>query len=264
MPATAPRKPSAVKTTRRPRNPRQAGAAPAPAPAPAPVPARTPRAGGQATRQLILETAGQVFAERGLAEGTTKEIAERAGTPMASINYHFGSREGLYEAVLIEAHRQIVSVDELAALASEAANLNAEGKLRLLLGRMAGMAGAKAPWGYRVVVREVMAPSAQFPAMIEKAILPKAALAKALIASVLGLPPSHPAVQRAITFVVLPGIVLLVLPQTAREKVLPAVGQDPQALQDDLVRYVMGGLEAIAKAHRGEKAPAAKRSSARR
>ena len=57
--------------------------------------ARTPRPDGDATRALLLETAGQVFAERGFADGTSKEICERAGTPMASVNYHFGSREGL-------------------------------------------------------------------------------------------------------------------------------------------------------------------------
>src|ERR1700759_1103959 len=79
--------------------------------------ARASRTDGSATRQHLLETAGQVFAERGFAGGTSKEICERAGTPLASVNYHFGSRESLYEAVLIEAHRQIVGLDELVALA---------------------------------------------------------------------------------------------------------------------------------------------------
>src|SRR5690349_14132568 len=81
---------------------------------------RTQRPDGSTTRQHILETAGQLFAERGFAESTSKEICTRAGTNMAAVNYHFGSRDGLYEAVLIEAHRQLVSMDELITLASEA------------------------------------------------------------------------------------------------------------------------------------------------
>jgi len=77
---------------------------------------RASRPDGAATRQHLLDIAGQVFATRGFADATSKEICERAGTPMASVNYHFGSREALYEAALVEAHRQVVSLDELTAL----------------------------------------------------------------------------------------------------------------------------------------------------
>jgi AcrR family transcriptional regulator len=83
-----------------------------------PAAARTQRTDGNTTRLHILETAGQLFAERGFAESTSKEICTRAGTNMAAVNYHFGGRDGLYEAVLVEAHRQLVSIDELVGLAS--------------------------------------------------------------------------------------------------------------------------------------------------
>lgn len=214
------------------------------------APARSPRPGGQATRQHLLETAGQLFAERGFAEGTTKEIAQRAGTPMASINYHFGSREGLYEAVLIEAHRQILSLDELLAVTQDP-DASAQDKLRSVLGRVLGMsAGRGVPWGYRVMVREVFSPSALLPVMVEKAVRPKAAAMRALMAQVLGLPETHPAVQRCVAFVVLPAIMMLVAPRDSVERVLPAMAQDPQGMQEDLLRYVMAGLEAVAAAHR--------------
>ena len=244
MKAAAPRKTRAA--------PRKTGAPPAGKTAP---PARTPRPGGQATRQHLLETAGQLFAERGFAEGTTKEIAQRAGTPMASINYHFGSREGLYEAVLIEAHRQIVNLDELLSIAQDS-DAGAEDKLRMVLARVVGMSATRnAPWGFRVMVREVLSPSAMLPSLVEKAVRPKAAVMRALIGQVLDLPDSHPAVQRAVAFVVLPAIVLMVAPREGPEKLLPALVQDPQGLQDDLLRYVMGGLQAMAQAHRAAQWP---------
>ena len=238
-------------------------AAPAKTPA-ADTPARTPRPGGQATRQHLLETAGQLFAERGFADGTTKEIAQRAGTPMHSINYHFGSREGLYEAVLIEAHRQIVSLDELLAVTQDSAT-TPQDKLRLVLGRVLGMSAERgAPWGYRVMVREVFSPSALLPVMVEKAVRPKAAALRGLMAQVLGLPDADPAVQRATAFVVLPAIMMLVVPRDGVERILPALMQDPKALQEDLVRYVMAGLEALSAAHRGAAKASAKAAPARR
>jgi TetR/AcrR family transcriptional regulator, regulator of cefoperazone and chloramphenicol sensitivity len=61
---------------------------------------RSLRADGEATRAKILESAGRLFAAQGYAEATSKEIAADADVDLASINYHFGSRSGLYLTVL--------------------------------------------------------------------------------------------------------------------------------------------------------------------
>ena len=65
---------------------------------------RVLRADGEVTRSRILEAAGELIALHGFAETPSKAIATQAGVDLASINYHFGSRGGLYQAVLIEAH----------------------------------------------------------------------------------------------------------------------------------------------------------------
>lgn len=54
------------------------------------------------TRQRILEVARQVFAERGVKEGTVREICGRAGANVAAVNYHFGGKEKLFVAVLAD------------------------------------------------------------------------------------------------------------------------------------------------------------------
>jgi len=219
-----------------------------PSPAPRPAAARIPRTSrpdGSTTRLHILETAGQLFAERGFAESTSKEICTRAGTNMAAVNYHFGSRDGLYEAVLIEAHRQLVSIDELVSLASAAADPRL--KLRAFLTHLIEMGSQpKAPWGFRVVLREALSPSPALPVMIRQAVLPKAKLIRGLIGGIMDLPGDHPSVQRALLFVVLPCIVMTVAPRNLRNEVLPAL-KDAEGLADDLMRYVFAGLDAMAK-----------------
>ena len=69
------------------------------------------REDGVQTRQRLLEIAGQIFAQRGYARTTSKEICKRAGANIAAVNYHFGGKEGLYAAVLEEAHARLVSID---------------------------------------------------------------------------------------------------------------------------------------------------------
>ncbi|MBT2323277.1 TetR/AcrR family transcriptional regulator [Variovorax paradoxus] len=226
----------------------------------APPAKRAPRPDGAATRLHLLETAGQVFAERGYADATSKEICERAGTPMASVNYHFGSREALYEEVLVEAHRQIVSVDELVEMTRSLGDPRQ--KLRALLAHMLAPSSREAaPWGFRVVLREVMSPGPLAPALVEKAVRPKAKLLLGLIAEILALPPDHPAVQRALVFSVLPCIVLLVAPKEIPRKVLPAIAKDSAGLFEDLMRYMLAGLDALAREHRAPAPSSARKAT---
>ena len=55
---------------------------------------------GRETEEKIIECAGQLIAEKGFASVTSKEICRAAGVKLAAVNYHFGSRDGLYLAVL--------------------------------------------------------------------------------------------------------------------------------------------------------------------
>jgi TetR/AcrR family transcriptional regulator, regulator of cefoperazone and chloramphenicol sensitivity len=225
------------------------------------APVRTQRTDGNTTRLHILETAGQLFAERGFAEATSKEICTRAGTNMAAINYHFNGRDGLYEAVLIEAHRQLVSIDELVSLAS--VQTDPRLKLRAFLTHLVELGSQpKAPWGFRVVLREALSPSPAMPVMIQRAVLPKAKLLRGLIGEIMALPGDHPTVQRALLFTVLPCIVMMVAPKDLGNKVLPAL-KDTQALADDLMRYVFAGIDALMKEAKAS-APAASRAGKRR
>jgi TetR/AcrR family transcriptional regulator, regulator of cefoperazone and chloramphenicol sensitivity len=212
-------------------------------------PSRASRPDGAATRQHLLEVAGRVFAERGFADATSKEISERAGTPMASVNYHFGSREALYEAALVEAHRQVVGLDELASLAEDMSDPKA--KLRAVLTRLVTLStSADKPWGFLLMLREVLSPSAAIPALVEKAVRPKAEFMLRVVGDALGLKPDDAAVQRVVLFTVLPCIAMMIAPKQIQAAVLPAAGKDRDAVVDDYVRFVTAGLEAVALAHR--------------
>ncbi|WP_119153534.1 TetR/AcrR family transcriptional regulator [Caldimonas tepidiphila] len=63
------------------------------------------------TMQDILEVATREFAAKGLSGARIDEIAALTRTSKRMIYYYFGSKEGLYIAVLEEAYRRIRSIE---------------------------------------------------------------------------------------------------------------------------------------------------------
>jgi AcrR family transcriptional regulator len=55
----------------------------------------------------ILTAAARLFAARGLAGVGLREITAEAGVNLAAVNYHFGSKEGLLEALFAQRARPI-------------------------------------------------------------------------------------------------------------------------------------------------------------
>ncbi|AWQ07981.1 TetR/AcrR family transcriptional regulator [Bordetella bronchiseptica] len=77
------------------------------------------------TREIILETAEQLFAQQGHDGTSMRQITSAAGVNLAAVNYHFGSKEALVQAVLKrrleEVNRERLRLlDELEAAAGSA------------------------------------------------------------------------------------------------------------------------------------------------
>lgn len=53
-----------------------------------------------ATRAALIEAAGPLFADIGFEASRTRDIADKAKANVSAINYHFGSKMGLYQAVI--------------------------------------------------------------------------------------------------------------------------------------------------------------------
>ncbi|EWY39597.1 TetR family transcriptional regulator [Skermanella stibiiresistens SB22] len=54
---------------------------------------------GAETKEIILDTAERLFAERSFASVSLREITAAAGVNLAAVNYHFGSKDALLLAV---------------------------------------------------------------------------------------------------------------------------------------------------------------------
>lgn len=76
-----------------------------------------PKAGEEGHRERLLEAAIACLQEKGYARTTSRDLVAASGTNLASIGYHFDSKEGLLNAAVIEAFQRWLK--PLVALAAE-------------------------------------------------------------------------------------------------------------------------------------------------
>lgn len=79
-------------------------------------------------REQILEGAIECVQTRGVADTTTRDIAAAAGASLASIPYHFGSKDALMDQALLQAIRRYSEHVKQQAFAGDAPPLQALAK----------------------------------------------------------------------------------------------------------------------------------------
>src|SRR6202049_1731309 len=125
---------------------------------PPPARPRAKRKAAELTRDKLIEAAGHVFAERGYRAATIREICRRAGANVASVNYTFGDKMGLYTEVLRHSVRAAKTAAITAALDS---SLSPEDMIRgVIRARLKSLYQEAQPdWAIRLVMHEFSHPT---------------------------------------------------------------------------------------------------------
>ncbi len=90
---------------------------------------RRPR-DGDSTREIVIQSAREVFAERGFEGASLKMISNRCGVSVGLILHHFKSKKGLHEVVLAGLAGEYFSALSQAGLGSGSPDQAAETMLR--------------------------------------------------------------------------------------------------------------------------------------
>lgn len=65
------------------------------------APVSAPAEAGASTEDRLLVAAERLFAERGFAATSVRDITAEAGTSVAAVNYHFGGKDKLYRELFV-------------------------------------------------------------------------------------------------------------------------------------------------------------------
>lgn len=149
------------------------------------------------TRERLLRAAVEVFSRHGFAETSTRMLAAAAEVNLQAIPYHFGSKEGLYQAAAMHIADQVLEHlspwRERARVRLAAGPLSAAEARTMLAEMLSVMAGMllmerSAPIA-RFVVREQMEPTDAFDHLYGRVIEPQLELARKLVGPLLGADP---------------------------------------------------------------------------
>lgn len=138
------------------------------------------------TQSRLLDAAGRLFAAKGFEETNVREICKAAKVNIAAVRHHFGNKEGLYRAVVVQSHQgfldrdpfpQFHTADDPAAALGHAI----EHMLRIML-----VQRGRHPYAGQLISRELRSPTAVLDELIENVMNPLRTQLERIVAALLG------------------------------------------------------------------------------
>lgn len=199
------------------------------------------------TRELLLETAGQVFAAVGFEGASGRDICERAGANPAAISYYFGGIEALHEAVVEEAHRRLVGLYPVLELVSSSGTAEERlTKLFQMLLETATDSAKGAAWPIKVLMREVLGKSEHLDVLRQADLVPKLRITRALIAEFMELPEDHSAATDACLAYLSVSVMLHMGDHEAIERAFPLFRAGGNLTSIHFTEFMLGGIKRLA------------------
>ncbi len=204
------------------------------------------RKDGDITRKTLIECAGHLIAKQGYTKTTSKSICSLAKANVAAINYHFGSRDNLYKAVLEEVHRYLLNIKDLEEIAKD--NISAKEKLSLFFDTVAQNMWQDKGWQVKVWAREVIDPSPFIYQILNKNAIPKFLIITKIFSEYTGLSPKNPELYSCMLSTLAPFAIIFLTKHKSNldyKKIFPINYYTLEKLLVDFKRFAFAGLDAF-------------------
>lgn len=154
------------------------------------LPPATAPSGDLATRQRLLDAAGEIFAEQGFRAATVRDICKRAVANGAAVNYHFGGKQELYGAVFLYAHDCALDRHPVPSGAGAKPEERLCAFVTSFLRRILDQ--GRPAWHGKLMAREMVEPTGVLDIMVAKGVRPQFEFLSQVVRELVGdLPPER-------------------------------------------------------------------------
>lgn len=200
----------------------------------------------ESTREKLLTAAGDVFIEKGFRDATVAEICTRAGANISAVNYHFGSKEALYQEAWRNSFKESIENYSLNGGVSETAP--AEERLRGQLTSLIQRIADENNKDFFIAQMEMVNPTGLLQEVMKNELVPMRQNTLALVRELLGPKATEQQVQfyeiSIISMCVHPMVMQRIAKRNGAEE-LPLLIEDTNAFADHVVKFALAGINTI-------------------
>jgi len=137
------------------------------------------------TKQRVIDAAGRTFAAKGFEQATVREICKAAAANIASVNYYFRDKAGLYAEAVRQAHEWRIAKAAMPDWPNEAP---AESKLYDFITTQLTRVLLCGPehWQTQLIMREAMSPTPHCGVLAAEGIRPQFEMLKSILQELAG------------------------------------------------------------------------------
>jgi TetR/AcrR family transcriptional regulator, regulator of cefoperazone and chloramphenicol sensitivity len=199
-----------------------------------------------AKREKLLAVAGDVFIEKGFRDATVAEICARAEANISAVNYHFGSKEALYQEAWRHSFTESLTAYPMDGGVSKSAP--AEERLRGQLTALIERIADENNKDFFIAQMELINPTGLLLEVMKTELIPMRQQTLALVRELLGPEATEQQVHNceiSIISMCIHPMVMQRIAKRTKDKDMPAIIEDTKAFADHVVKFALAGIIAI-------------------
>ncbi len=196
------------------------------------------------TKDRVLAEAARLFAERGFNKVTVREICAAAKANVASVNYHFGDKVGLYTEIV---ERGLGELDDEPRRSFDVAGGDAEARLGDFVTEMLQqlLAPGQNSHVQQLLMHEMSDPTPMLDVIARRVMRPRLSYLCKVVGALMNRPPADRAVVSAAASVQAQCLMIRMLPSMTRLNAASPEPHNAADLADHITRFSLAGIREL-------------------